>query len=133
MRRVLILFPDEWDLLAAGHPRNAGRYSFSFAGFDLFRFPGNLRLFTFDALRFIDETVRRHRGAIDAVVTSDEQFGPYLAAPIAAGLGVPHAQLEAVLAIQHKFYARRAIERIAPAANARFGLMRADSREPPLP
>jgi hypothetical protein len=134
MRRVLILFPDEWDLLAARHPRNAGRYSFRFAGFDLFRFPENLRLFTFDALRFIDTTVRRHRGqGIDAVVTSDEQFGPYLAGPIAAGLGVPHAALAAVLTIQHKFYARRAFERIAPEANARFGLLREDSREPPLP
>jgi hypothetical protein len=134
MRRVLILFPDEWDLLAALHPRNAGRYEFSFAGFDLFRFPQNLRLFTFDALGFIEDTVRRHRGrGIDAVVTSDEQFGPYLAAPIASGLGVAHADLEAVLTIQHKFYARGAIERIAPEANARFGLLRAHGREPPLP
>ena len=134
MRHVLILFPDEWDLLAALHPRNAGRYRFSFAGFDLFRFPENLRLFTFDALRFIEDTVRRHRGrGVDAVVTSDEQFGPYLAAPIAAVLGVPHADLDAVLTIQHKFYARRAIEGIAPEANARFGLLRVDSPEPPLP
>src|SRR5215212_2477841 len=115
MRRVLILFPDEWDLLAALDSRHDGRYAFSFAGFDLFRFPENLRLFTFDALRFIEDTVRRHRSrAIDAVVTSDEQFGPFLAAPIASGLGVPHANLEAVLTIQHKFYARRAIDRIAP-------------------
>ena len=134
MRRVLILFPDEWDLLAARHPRNAGRYAFSFAGFDLFRFPENLHVFTFDALRFIERTVRRHRGrGIDAVVTSDEQFGPYLAAPIAAGLGVPHADLEAVLTIQHKYYARGALERLAPEANARFGLLRPGTREPPLP
>jgi len=134
MRRVLILFPDEWDLLAASDPRYAGRFEFAFAGFDLFRFPENLRLFTFDALRFIEETVRRHRGrAIDAVVTSDEQFGPYLAAPVARGLGVPHADLEAVLTIQHKYYARLALERFAPEANARFGLLRAEAGEPPLP
>ena len=134
MRRVLILFPDEWDLLAASDPRFAGRFQFAFAGFDLFRFPENLRLFTFDALRFIEATVRRHRGrGIDAVVTSDEQFGPYLAAPIASGLDVPHADLEAVLTIQHKYYARCAIERFAPEANARFGLLRAHALEPPLP
>jgi hypothetical protein len=134
MRHVLILFPDEWDLLAARHPRNAGRYAFSFAGFDLFRFPENLRLFTFDALRFIDDTVRRHRArGIDAVVTSDEQFGPYLASPIAQGLGLAHADLEAVLTIQHKYYARRAIERIAPQANAAFALVRPTDAPPPLP
>ena len=42
---------------------------------------------------------------------------------------------EAVLTIQHKYYARQAFERIAPEANARFGLLRRDSRarEVPLP
>ena len=134
MRRVLILFPDEWDLLAASHPRYAGRYGFAFAGFDLFRFPDNLRLFTFDALRFIERTVARHRRTgVAAVVTSDEQFGPFLAAPIAAGLGLAHADLGAVLTIQHKYYARCAFERIAPEANARFGLLRRRGDPPPLP
>jgi hypothetical protein len=133
MRRVLILFPDEWDLLAASDRRLAARYAFAFAGFDLFRFPGNLRLFTFDAPRFVARTVARFRGqGLDGVVTSDEQFGPYLAAPIAAALGLPHADLRAVVTIQHKYYARQAIGRIAPQANARAGLVR-DPRAAPLP
>jgi hypothetical protein len=133
MRRVLILFPDEWDLLAASSRRRAGHYDFSFAGFDLFRFPDNLRLFTFDPLRFIARQVARGKAQkLDGVATSDEQFGPYLAAPIARDLGLVHANPRAVIAIQHKYYARMAFQRIAPEANARFGLVRAPG-DAPLP
>jgi len=126
-RRILVLFPDEWDRAAARDPRYRGRFEFLFEGFDLFRFPDNARLFTFDALAFVERLVRKHsRSRVDAVVTSDEQFGPFLASLVAARLGLPQTPVEAVLTIQHKFYARRAFERIAPEANARFGLLRRD-------
>jgi len=124
-RRVLVLFPDEWDHLAARDPRYAERYELHFEGFDLFSFPDNVRLFTFDALAFVEKVVTRYRDrGLSAVVTSDEQFGPFLASLIAARLGLPHSQLAAVLTIQHKYYARQAYEQIAPEANARFGLLR---------
>ncbi|HZZ92971.1 MAG TPA: ATP-grasp domain-containing protein [Usitatibacter sp.] len=136
-RRVLILFPDEWDRAAAARPGHAGRHEFFFEGFDLFRFPQNLRLFGFDAPRFVDRLVRRYRDArLDAVVTSDEQFGPFTAALVAQRLGLRHANLDAVLRIQHKYYAREAFQRIAPEANARYGLIRrgfASPAEVPLP
>ncbi len=136
-RKILVLFPDEWDHAAATDPRYRDRFEFAFEGFDLFSFPDNARLFTFDALGFVERMVARHgpRG-IDAVVTSDEQFGPFLAALIAARLGLAHAPLEAVLAIQHKFYARQAFARIAPEANPPFGLLRRGFERPdevPLP
>jgi hypothetical protein len=126
-RRVLFLFPDEWDRAAADAPRYADRYEFVFEGFDLFRFPDNARLFTFDALRFVERVARRHAGSgIESVVTSDEQFGPFLASLVAARLGLPHTPVEPVLRIQHKYYARQAFERIAPEANSRAGLLRRD-------
>ena len=107
-RRILVLFPDEWDRAAACDPRYRGRYEFVHEGFDLFSFPDNARLFTFDALAFVDKLVRRHRGrGIEAVVTSDEQFGPYLAALVAERLGLAHTPLQAVLTLQHKYYARQ--------------------------
>ena len=137
MKRILILFPDEWDRAAAADARHRGRYEFVFEGFDLFRFPENLRLFYFDALAFVDRIARKYRAArLDAVITSDEQFGPFTAALIAARLGLPHGNLEAILTIQHKHYARLAFERIAPEANARHGLLRRDFSKPadvPLP
>src|SRR3982750_3078519 len=97
-RRILVLFPDEWDLLAARDARYAGRYEFHFEGFDLFSFPDNARLFTFDALRFVEKIVARYRGrGLHGVVTSDEQFGPFLASLIAGRLALPHSDLRAVL------------------------------------
>jgi hypothetical protein len=136
-RRILVLFPDEWDRAAARSARLRERYEFLFEGFDLFSFPDNARLFGFDALGFVERIVRRHaRLGVDAVVTSDEQFGPFLAALVAQRLGVTHSSLEAVLRIQHKYYAREAFERIAPQANVRFGLIRRGFTSPdevPLP
>ena len=123
-RRILVLFPDEWDRAAVRDPRYRGRFEFHFEGFDLFRFPDNARLFTFDARSFVDKVVRRYRGRVDAVVTTDEQFGPFLASLVAERLGCPHTPLDSVLTIQHKYYAREAFERIAPECNARFGLLR---------
>ena len=124
-RRVLVLFPDEWDRAAARAPRYRGRIEFLHEGFDLFSFPDNARLFTFDALAFVERLARRYRGAgIDAVVTSDEQFGPFLASLVAERLGLPHTPLSAVLTLQHKYYARQAFERVAPEANARSALLR---------
>jgi hypothetical protein len=124
-RRILVLFPDEWDLLAARDARYRDRYEFHYEGFDLFSFPDNARLFTFDALRFVEKMVARYRDrGLHAVVTSDEQFGPFLASLVGQRLGLAHSDLQAILTIQHKYYARQAYERIAPEANARFGLLR---------
>ena len=130
-RSILVLFPDEWDRAAADDPAYRGRFDFRFEGFDLFSFPDNARLFTFDALRFVDRIVRKYRDArLDAVVTSDEQFGPFLASLVASRLGLPHTSLSAVLTIQHKFYAREAFQRLAPEANTRYGLIRRGFERP---
>jgi hypothetical protein len=124
-RRILVLFPDEWDRAAALDARYRERFDFRYEGFDLFSFPDNARLFTFDALRFVERMVRKYRGAgLEAVVTSDEQFGPFLASLVAERLGLPFTPLDAVLRIQHKYYAREAFQRIAPEANTRYGLIR---------
>jgi hypothetical protein len=126
-RRILVLFPDEWDRAAAKDPRHRGRFEFLHEGFDLFSFPDNARLFTFDALAFVEKLARRYTGAgIDAVVTSDEQFGPFLAALVAERLGLPHTPVEAILTLQHKYYARLAFDRVAPESNARTALLRRD-------
>ena len=45
---------------------------------------------------------------------------------LAERLGLPHTPLQAVLTLQHKYYAREAFGRIAPEANARTALIRRD-------
>jgi len=136
-RRVLVLFPDEWDRAAAQGERYRGRYEFFFEGFDLFSFPDNARLFTFDPLAFVERLVRRYAGqGLAAVVTSDEQFGPFVASLVAERLGLPRSPLQAILTLQHKHYARQAFGRLAPEANVRHGLIRRgfrDASEVPLP
>ena len=130
-QRILVLFPDEWDRAAADDPRFRDRFEFAYEGFDLFSFPDNARLFTFEPLRFVERMARRYRDrGMAGVVTSDEQFGPFLAALLGERLGVPHASLDAVLTIQHKWYARQAYERIAPEANARAALIRREYAKP---
>ena len=133
-RRILVLFPDEWDRSMAA--RRGGDREFVFAGFDLFRFPENARLFTFDIFRFVDGLARRYAGeGLDGIVTSDEQFGPVAASLLGERLGLPHTPLAAVLAAQHKYYARQAFERALPECNPRFGLLGRDfrrTREMPL-
>jgi len=134
-RRVLVLFADEWDreaMVAA-----ASEAEFFVEGFDLFRFPGNARLFAYDPLKTADRLIRRYRSqGIDAVVTTDEPFGPTLAALVAEGLGLPHTPLSAVLNAQHKYYARQAFGKALPEANVAFGLISRDFRRDqalPLP
>src|SRR5260221_2158551 len=130
-RRILVLFPDEWDRAAAADPRYRDRCEFFYEGFDLFSFPDNARLFIFDALAFVERVVRAYRPQrLDAVITSDEQFGPFLGALISERLGLPHTPLASVLAIQHKFYAREAFARIAPENNPRYGLVRRGFERP---
>ena len=130
-RRILVLFPDEWDRAIAQHPRYRGSHEFLFEGFDLFSFPENARLFTFDALKFAGKVARRYAGTgVEAVVTSDEQFGPFLAALVSKRLGLPHTPLAAVLTIQHKYYARQAFERILPGTNPAYGLLRRNYGSP---
>jgi hypothetical protein len=136
-QRILVLFPDEWDRAAAADHRYRGRYEFFYEGFDLFSFPDNARLFTFDALRFVERLVRRYaKSGLDAVVTSDEQFGPFIAAMLCERLGLPHTPLATILTIQHKYYARQAFQRIAPRSNPRYALVRRGFERPdevPMP
>ena len=120
-KRILVLFPKEWDRLEFARPEYASRYEFAYAGFDLFRFPQNLRLATFDVFRFVNDVVARFRGErIDGVFSNNEYFGALVAAVVAEKLGLPGNDPRVVLTAQHKFYARRAFAAIAPEASPRF-------------
>ncbi|MBL0144051.1 MAG: ATP-grasp domain-containing protein [Betaproteobacteria bacterium] len=134
-KRILVLFPDEWDRWACA--RHEADKDFLFEGFDLFRFPENARLFTFDVQRFVDRLFHRYRSAgLDGVLTADEQFGSVVAPLLASRLGLPHTPLMAVLTAQHKFMARQAFQQAIPGANPRFGLIDRDFRRTgstPLP
>lgn len=129
MKKILVLFPNEWDREELG--RYGDRYRFLFAGFDLFRFPENARLMWFDARRFVDRIVARYRGAgLDGVVSNEEQFGAMIAAIVAERLGLPTANPRAIMVAQHKYYSRLAQARVAPEATPRFGVFPYTVRRP---
>jgi len=120
-RRVLVLFPKEWDRQALVRAAGADT-ELVFDGFDLFSFPSNLRLAFFDARRYIDTLATRWRGRIDGVVSNNEYFGATIAAVLANRLGLPGTPPEAVITAQHKYYSRLAQRRAAPEAVPVFSI-----------
>jgi len=131
LKKILVLFPNEWDRAELARPRYRGRYGFVFEGFDLFRFPENARLIWFDARRFVDRIVAKYRGAgLDGVVSNEEQFGAMIAAVVAERLGLPTADPRAIMVAQHKYYSRLAQARVAPEATPRFGVFPYTVRRP---
>ncbi len=88
------------------------------AGFDLFSFPSNAQLAFFDIERTVDRLAKRATLAgWRAVVSCQEQFGALTAALLAERMGWPGTSVNAVLACQHKLYARQVLNRICPEAS----------------
>ena len=124
MKNILVLFDADWDRVqlerAAGSSGNAA-YRLFYEGFDLFSFPSNAQLLTFDIFRFVDKLVKKYRSMpLHGVTSSNEQFGALVAALLAQRLGLPGADPTALIASQHKYVARRILQRDLPEANVAF-------------
>ena len=119
-KRILVLFAKDWDRVELDHPRYRSQYHFDYEGFDLFRFPDNARLLTFDVRRYVDRLARKYRGLIDGVISNNEHFGTLIAAALAQRLGLPGADPALIIATQHKYYSRCLQQRIVPEATPRF-------------
>jgi len=133
--RTLILFDHDWD--AIGHARAAAEFNsgqgmaLDRSGFDLFSFPSNARLAWFDMARHVNSLARRaRRRGWQAATSHHEQFGALAAALLAERMGWPGTPVNAILACQHKFYARQVLQRVAPEANLDFALMDAEYGAP---
>lgn len=119
MNRTLILFSYDWDRPA--FDALAGDWPQVTAGFDLFSFPSNARLVWFDIERFVAlQAWRAKRQKLTAVASNHEQFGALTAAMLAERMGWPGTPVHAVLACQHKLYAREVLDRVCPEANIPF-------------
>jgi hypothetical protein len=112
--RVLVLFGADWDGKLLPRYQRTGRYRFHEHGFDLFSFPSNARLMWFDLWRFVDRMVYRYRGRVDAVFSSNEQFGALAAALVAERLALPGVNPASMLRAQHKYEARLRLRAVAP-------------------
>jgi biotin carboxylase len=129
--RTLLLFNYDWD--AIGHAEAARTLGMAVdsVGFDLFSFPSNARLAWYDIGRQVNGLVRRARKrGWQAVASHHEQFGALAAALLAERMGWPGTPVNAILACQHKFYARQVLQQVAPEANPAFQLLDAEYGAP---
>ncbi len=124
MKNILVLFDADWDrrqLHKAAASRGSGGYRFFHEGFDLFSFPANARLLTFDIFRFVDRLERKYRPLpLHGITSSNEQFGALVAALLAERMGLAGADPKAIIAAQHKYVARRILQQALPEANVAF-------------
>jgi biotin carboxylase len=119
---TLVLFNYDWDEAEFARLRSA--WPHDSAGFDLFSFPSNVNLVGFDIERFVNRYARRAaRSGWCAVVSNHEQFGALAAAMLAEKMSWPGTSVNAVLACQHKIYAREILQRVCPEATPRFDVL----------
>jgi hypothetical protein len=119
--KTLLLFNYDWD--AEGFARLARETStrFDSRGFDLFSFPSNAHLVLFDMDRMVAKLAAQAKAQGWTAVTSQhEQFGALTAALLAQKMGWPGTAPAAVVACQHKLYAREILQKVCPEANASF-------------
>ena len=124
LKNILVLFDADWDRLqlnrAAAHAEGVD-YRFFYEGFDLFSFPSNARLLTFDIFKFVEKLANKYRQLpLHGVTSSNEQFGALVTAMLAERLGLPGTSPKSVIAAQHKFVARRIIAAEVPEASVAF-------------
>lgn len=123
--KSIVLFSYDWDTTEFRRLKN--RWPQIHSGFDLFSFPSNMRLAWFDIHRFTHLTALKAKASgARAVVSNHEQFGALCAALLAEKMGWPGTPVNAVLACQHKLYAREILEQVAPEANIEFSRLEAD-------
>ena len=119
-----MLFDADWDqsqLEKAAEDQTSPSYKFFYEGFDLFSFPGNARLLTFDVFKFVDKLAKKYRSEnLAGIISSNEQFGALAGALLARKLGLPGPDPKALIAAQHKYIARRILQQEVPEANVAF-------------
>jgi hypothetical protein len=118
-KRTLVLFNYDWDEVGfASAALSQGELPPAQAGFDLFSFPSNARLAWFDIEKFVNKLASRAaKEGWTSVVSHHEQFGTLAAAMLAEKMGWPGTPVNAVLACQHKLYAREILQNVCPEAN----------------
>ena len=126
--KTLLLFNYDWD--ADGFTRLAAQKGqawterFASRGFDLFSFPSSANLVLFDLDRFVNKLVKQaKKEGWTAVTSQNEQFGALAAALLAEKMGWPGTPPAAVVACQHKLYARQVLAQVCPEANLAFQRM----------
>jgi hypothetical protein len=128
---TLLLFNYDWDAEGFARLARSTGQRFDSRGFDLFSFPSNTSLALFDMERFVCKLAQQAKAkGWTAVSSQHEQFGALCAALLAQKMGWPGTAPAAVVACQHKLYAREVLQRVCPEANAGFTRLSAAYGDP---
>ncbi len=129
---TLTLFNYDFDAIGFGRVfAEQGLAPADHAGFDLFSFPSNAKLVFFDMERMVNQLAAKAKTAgWLSVVSSHEQFGALTAALLAEKMGWPGTSVNAVLACQHKLYARQVLNRVCPEASVPAQILDAEYGAP---
>jgi biotin carboxylase len=117
VKRVLLLFPTQWDLRQLESCRAEWQGEFEL----VLGHPSEQELGDeFDAPAYAERCAAEHRGRIDGVFASCDYPGAAVAALVAQRLGLPGAPPRAVLRAAHKYYARCTQREVVPESTPRF-------------
>ena len=124
MKKILVLFPNDWDKVEFASDRYQSKVSFEYFGDDLFKFPHFLKLASFNVHRFIDRVTRKIKSErFDAVLSTDEYIGAIIAAVCARNAGLPGANAAQIILAQHKYHSRLVQQKICPDAAVKCTLI----------
>ena len=123
-KRILVLFPNDWDRGELAREKYAPHFEFVFEGADLFKPPGIFWLPFFRPSRWVEKLAKKYaRAKLDGVMSSDEYVGAAIAAALAKKLGLPHAEPDHIIAAQHKYFSRVRQREAVPEAIPDFDIV----------
>lgn len=107
MKKILVLFPNDWDKVEFSKEKYQDKYQFIYFGADLFTFPRALQLPFFKISRFIKQALKKAtQEGVNAVLSSDEYIGAIIAAIVSKELGFPGSDPAKIILSQHKYFSR---------------------------
>ncbi|MFY0598157.1 MAG: ATP-grasp domain-containing protein [Cyclobacteriaceae bacterium] len=118
MKKVLVLFPNDWDKAEFSKEKYETNYTFIYEGFDMFKLPYAIKLPFFNVDKFIKRIVRKvQKEKIDAVLSSDEYIGAIIAAVVAEKSNLPGTDPAKIILAQHKYFSRLMQQEHCPKAS----------------
>lgn len=124
MKKILVLFPNDWDLVEFSKEKYKGAFQFIYEGPNLFTFLGFFRLPFFSVRRFTQRMIKKVQSEkIDAVLSSDEYIGAIIAASVATKLGLPGTDPSKIILAQHKYFSRLVQQEYCQDASVRCELI----------
>ena len=124
MIKVLVLFPNDWDIAEFSKEKYKAKYSFIYKGSNFFKFPNFLQLPFFKVANFIEQIVKIGQNQkIDAVLSSDEYIGAIIAAAVAQELKLPGNDPAKIILAQHKYFSRLVQQKYCPEASVNCELI----------